>query len=447
MKRKLTAKETITITSMLFGMFFGAGNLIFPVYMGQHSGSNVFYASLGFLITGVGLPLLGVAALGISHSNGLYELACRVGKRYGIFFTCLLYLTIGPFFAIPRCATVPFSIGIAPMVENRNLGFFLAGFSLVFFAVVLWFSLRPGNILTWIGKVLNPIFLMCLAILCVTALLFPIGKISTAAPSEAYASGAFFKGFLEGYHTMDALAGLAFGIVVVNVIKKLGIEDPKFVAINTVKAGVFSCLMMGIIYLTITIIGAQSRGTYPPAENGGEALRVIANHYFGTMGAVILAITVTFACLKTAVGLITSCSEAFVKIFPSGPKYTAWAIIFCIVSFLIANLGLNSIIEFSMPVLMLLYPLSITLIILSFCGRFFNNDKTVYICVTVFTMIAAAIDFMRALPERIIETAHIEKIINVFDAVMPFADIGLGWILPAFAGLVIGLAIRYIKKI
>ena len=150
---------------MLFGMFFGAGNLIFPASMGQLAGRSIWQASAGFLITGVGLPLLGVAALGISREEGLLQLSSRVGRAYGLFFTCVLYLTIGPFFAIPRCATVSFTVGIQRLIPAERQPLVLAAFSLAFFAAVLFFSLRPGQILTWIGKLLNPLFLCFLAVL------------------------------------------------------------------------------------------------------------------------------------------------------------------------------------------------------------------------------------------------------------------------------------------
>ena len=241
MKQKMTIHETISITSMLFGMFFGAGNLIFPVYMGQLAGQKLIPAIIGFCVTGVGLPLLAVAALGISRSSGLAELSSRVGKGYGLFFTCALYLTIGPFFAIPRCATVPFTVAIQELLpEGASAALPLAIFSLVFFAAVLAFSLRPNGILTWIGRILNPIFLLSLGTLVIAALVSPIGNVSQIAPESAYASRTFFQGFLDGYNTMDTLAGLAFGIVVVNVIRGMGITEPNAVAGNTVRAGVRS---------------------------------------------------------------------------------------------------------------------------------------------------------------------------------------------------------------
>ena len=208
MTKKLTFRETIFVASMLFGMFFGAGNLIFPVSMGQMAGSHIWQAAAGFLITGVGLPLLGVAALGISRETGLLGLGSRVGRGYGMFFTCALYLTIGPFFAIPRCASVSYTVGMEGILAGEGSFLFQAAFSFIFFAAVLFFALRPGQIMTWIGKVLNPLFLAFLAVLVVRALTAPMGGVREAIPSGDYVESAFSTGLLEGYNTMDALAGL-----------------------------------------------------------------------------------------------------------------------------------------------------------------------------------------------------------------------------------------------
>lgn len=444
MKKNLRLGQYITIASMLFGMLFGAGNLIFPVSMGQMAGRNVWWAVLGFLITAVTLPILSVAALGISRCGGLNELSSRVGRGYGAFFTCALYLTIGPFFAIPRCATVSFTVGVSPMLNGGASALPLALFSLAFFAAALWFSLRPSNILTWVGRVLNPLFLVFLGILVVTALLRPAGAVGAIEPVNAYVDQAFFTGFLEGYNTMDVLAGLAFGIVVVGVIRGLGVEEPGDVARSTVKAGVFSGLLMAVIYVAITVVGTQSRGAYPASANGGEALLVIARHYFGTVGTVILACTVTFACLKTVVGLVTSCGQTFAAMFPG--SYRVWAVIFCVVSFLIANLGLDAIIAYSLPVLMFLYPLAISLVLLALLGRWFNNDQGVYIWTTAFTAVAAVFDLFKALPEGVRAALHLDGAVAWAGRWLPLFHLGLGWLCPAAVGLAIGYALYRARR-
>ncbi len=446
MKKTLTKRETAAVAMMLFGLFFGAGNLIFPVHMGQQAGQNVWQAALGFLITGVGIPLLAIAALGNSRSDGLQELAGHVGKRYSVFFTSALYLTIGPFFAIPRCASTSFSVGILPMVSDGRLASLLLwGFSFLFFAAVLWFSLRPGKILTWVGKVLTPIFLVALGVLLAAALLRPMGDISQLEAAGSYQSGAFFKGFLEGYNTMDALAGLAFGIVIVNVIRGLGVTEPGAVAVNTLKAGVFGCAIMALIYVLLAFAGAQSHTLYPVSADGGAALHLIAHHYFHGLGAVILAVTVTFACLKTAVGLITSCSETFEAMVGGKIGYKVWAVGFCALSFLIANLGLNAIIACSLPVLMFLYPLAITLIFLALGHRLFGGDRRVYVCTTVFTLLAAVFDFLNALPNQVKDAFHLEGALRL-GVYLPFSSLGLGWVCPAALGFGLGLLLHFLNR-
>ena len=441
MKRNLTLKETVVITSMLFGMFFGAGNLIFPAKVGLDAGSNMWSAFAGVFITAVGIPMLAVVGLGLSRSEGVVELSQRVSRKYSLFFCTLLYLTIGPLFAIPRCASTAFSVGAVNLLPQEGERLYLALFSLVFFAVVLYFSLKPGGIMTWIGKWLNPVFLVFLAVLVIAALAKPISSISAVAPAENYASSgsAFFRGFLEGYNTLDALAGLAFGIVVIDVVRKNGISQPERVAVNTAKAGIFSCLFMGLIYLFITLICAQSAPVCAGADNGGTVLGTIANHYFRSAGSVLMTLIVTFACLKTAIGLVTSCSKAFVDMFPKGPGYTVWAVVFSLVSFGIANFGLTTIVSWCVPVLMFLYPLAITLILLSLAGKFIGSNPTVYRTTTAFTLIAAVFDMIGAVSGMMPGNRVLAGLKAFAGNILPLYDLGLGWILPAAIGFLAGL--------
>lgn len=441
MKRNLTLKETVVITSMLFGMFFGAGNLIFPAKVGLDAGSNMWSAFAGVFVTAVGIPMLAVVGLGLSRSEGVVELSQRVSRKYSLFFCTLLYLTIGPLFAIPRCASTAFSVGAVNLLPQEGERLYLALFSLVFFAVVLYFSLKPGGIMTWIGKWLNPVFLVFLAVLVIAALAKPISSISDVAPAESYASSgsAFFRGFLEGYNTLDALAGLAFGIVVIDVVRKNGISQPERVAVNTAKAGIFSCLFMGLIYLFITLICAQSAPVCAGADNGGAVLGTIANHYFRSAGSVLMTLIVTFACLKTAIGLVTSCSKAFVDMFPKGPGYTVWAVVFSLVSFGIANFGLTTIVSWCVPVLMFLYPLAITLILLSLAGKFIGTNPTVYRTTTAFTLVAAVFDMIGAVSGMIPGSRVLAGLKAFAGNILPLYDLGLGWILPAAIGFLAGL--------
>ena len=439
MKRKLTMKETIVVASTLFGMFFGAGNLIFPVHLGQMAGSNSWPAIIGFCITAVTVPILAVAAIGNTHSDNLMELSNKVSGWYGRVFTAVLYLTIGPFFAIPRCASVSFTTGVAPIVGESHFKLWQLIFTFIFFAFVMYFSLRPGKITTWIGRVINPLFLIFLGILVFVAMIHPGAPMSEVAPVDSYKDGALFNGLIEGYGTMDAIAGLAFGIVIINVVRDLGVDKDGDVARETLKAGVFTGILMFVIYMLTIIMGAQSRGLFDVSDNGGIALTQIAHHYLGGIGSIVLALTITFACLKTAIGLVTSCGEMFVKLIPGKLNYRGWAMFFTLFSFIVSNVGLTAIINYAVPVLMLLYPLVTVLVIMALCEKLFGKSKYVYGWVTLGAFIPAVFDFCKTLPEGIQNALNISAMTELGRKVFPLFDLGLGWVVPALIGLVIGI--------
>lgn len=445
--KKLTLRQKILVAGTLFGMFFGAGNLIFPVHLGQMAGRNALPAIIGFIITAVGIPILGVAAIGITHSDGLQTLSGKVGKGYGIFFTCLLYLTIGPLFAIPRCATVSFTTGITPLLgADSPERLYLLLFSAVFFAFVLFFSLRPGKITVWIGKIINPLFLFFFAVLMLAALLAPGAAVSAVEPVEAYRSDAFFPALIEGYGTMDAIAGLAFGIVVIDVIRRMGVDNDDAIAEDVLSSGLLTGALMALIYVVSIVVGAQSRGLFELSENGGIALTQIAGHYLGGVGLFILAFTITFACLKTSIGLVTACAETFSKMTNGKISYRSWAILFTVFSFAVSNIGLSAIIEYSIPMLMLIYPPAIALILLAFLGKFFAHDRTVYIATMIGTWAAAIFDCMKTLPAPVQTALHLDAPIAFAAAHLPLFDKNLGWLLPAVIGFAAGMAIRASRR-
>ena len=445
--KKLTLRQKILVAGTLFGMFFGAGNLIFPVHLGQMAGQNALPAIIGFIITAVGIPILGVAAIGITHSDGLQTLSGKVGKGYGIFFTCLLYLTIGPLFAIPRCATVSFTTGITPLLgADSPERLYLLLFSAVFFAFVLFFSLRPGKITVWIGKIINPLFLFFFAVLMLAALLAPGAAVSAVEPVEAYRSDAFFPALIEGYGTMDAIAGLAFGIVVIDVIRRMGVDNDDTIAEDVLSSGLLTGALMALIYVVSIVVGAQSRGLFELSENGGIALTQIAGHYLGGVGLFILAFTITFACLKTSIGLVTACAETFSKMTNGKISYRSWAILFTVFSFAVSNIGLSAIIEYSIPMLMLIYPPAIALILLAFLGKFFAHDRTVYIATMIGTWAAAIFDCMKTLPAPVQAALHLDAPIAFAAAHLPLFVKNLGWLLPAVIGFAAGMAIRASRR-
>ena len=326
-------------------------------------------------------------------------------------------MTIGPLFAIPRTATVAFEVGLNPFIseEYTQIGLFV--FSLIFFVVTLYFSLRPGRILDWVGKYLTPVFMVLLSILLIATYIKPMGQVTQYAAQGSYIDKPLFTGLLDGYNTMDALASLAFAIIIISNIVKLGVKDPKRKAIETFKSGLVCIVAMSVIYASLAYMGATSLGSVSRADNGGAIMSMVSEHYFGFIGKLLLAAIVTVACLKTAIGLITSCAQMFSSMFPRSVSYDQYAIIFTVFSFIIANFGLNKIIQLSIPVLMFLYPLAIVLIILSLLTPVINKQKDIYRWTTMLTIIAASFDFFNALPEAIKGTAIMKRIVNLLTCI------------------------------
>ncbi len=444
MEKKLSKANYFFIGSMLFGLFFGAGNLIFPIYMGQEAGANFMTASLGFIVTATGLPFLGVIALGLSGKRNLFELESLVSKPWAYFFTVLLYLTIGPFFALPRTGTVSYEIGFVYFVPQEYSALALFIFTLVFFLLALYFALYPSKILLWVGKVLNPLFLIIISILLLAVIFNPMSDISTSAAQEAYMHNAFFTGFKEGYNTMDAMASLAFGIIVIDVIRDLGVKDDKAMIGNITKSGFISVVLMIVIYFSLAFMGAQGVNVFGRLENGGLVLAHITRHYFGAFGNIVIAAIVSVACIKTAIGLISSCSNIFVEMFPNTLSYKAYAICFTLFSIAVANVGLSNIISFSIPVLMFAYPITIVSIILGLFTKKFSDSRIVW----QWTMAVAAIcgfgDLLKVLPESISSIAFINPIINTLLAIyakIPLADLGMSWLIPSTVTAVLCLGV------
>ncbi|MDA3130279.1 branched-chain amino acid transport system II carrier protein [Aliibacillus thermotolerans] len=431
-----TSINIVAVGFMLFALFFGAGNLIFPPMLGQLSGENVFSANLGFIVTGVGLPILAVLALAYSGKNDLQSLASRVHPFYGIFFTVALYLTIGPFFAIPRTNTVAFEIGVVPFIGEANATLSLLLFTIVFFGVTLFFSLQAQRIVDIVGKMLTPVLLIAMLILIVAFFLNPIGE--AQPPTEDYAQYSFFVGFQEGYLTMDALAAFVFGIIVINIIKDAGAKTKREIMSLGWKIAVIAGILLAFIYSSLAYLGAGGVEELGYLDNGGAILSAASNFYFGHFGSIILGIIVVFACLTTSIGLITSCASYFTKLIPS-LSYNKWAVVFTLVSAVIANFGLNAIIEFSVPVLSALYPLAMALLVLTFLHPLYQGRKEVYQFSILLTLIVSVLDGLNA------AGINIEALNNLFTTILPWYTIGLGWIVPMLVGGVIGFIISIFK--
>ena len=436
MEKKLQPKEFIFVGSLLFGLFFGAGNLIFPVNLGQQAGSNVWLANLGFLITGVGLPFLGVIAIGVSGQKGILAVSKRIGRRYGTFFTVALYLVIGPFFAMPRLASTSFEIALAPFLPTGINKWALLAYSIIFFVGAYCFARRPAKLLNYIGKFLNPLFLVLLSVIIIFSFVSPMGGIQNVAPTGAYVAHPFITGLKEGYNTLDVLASLAFGIIIVTTIKQMGVKSTAAVTKDTLKSGTVGIALMAVIYTCLSTMGTKSLGALKLSANGGIALAQIANHYLGSFGSIILALIVIVACLKTAIGLTTAFSETFTVIFPK-VSYKKWLVIVSILPAIFANVGLTKIISAAVPVLMFIYPLAIAIVSLVITGPLFKQRQVVYIAVTVCTFVAALLDGLNAAPDFIRTLAPIAQLLSWAQHI-PLFDLGMSGLIFIGIGFIVG---------
>lgn len=440
---QLTTKQYLVVSSLLFGLFFGAGNLIFPLHLGQLAGSHWVGATVGFLLTGVLLPLLSVIAIAVTRSEGVYDIGRPLGVSFALVFMVLIHATIGPLFGTPRIASVSFTVGVAPFVSQVHQQLALLIFSAIFFLLAFTFSYHENDILANVGKVLNPLFLVLLFMMFLVAFLRPLGNPMATHATVAYLHSSLMNGFLQGYNTMDAPAGLAFGVTVVHAVRQMGQKREKDVAKVVGKAGLLSMSMVAVVYVLLIVVGAMSLGHFKLSADGGVAFTQVVNYYGGAFGQAVLAVLITVTCLTTAVGLVAAFAQDFHKHFPK-VSYHTWLALTTLASFLAANFGLDTIIAWSTPMLMFLYPLVLVLILLSVFSPLFQRDRVVYFFVVLFTVVPALGDMVVAFP-KVVSASVFGKGIAAFRAHLPFASLGLSWLVPALVGLVLGLVCHLYK--
>lgn len=418
---------------MLFAIFFGAGNMIFPPAMGQLAGTSFFSALAGFILTDAGIAILGVTAVVLAGSS-MSDLGNLVSQRFALFLSVGVYLLIGPLFALPRTGSVSFEIALLPYIGEQNSMLWSLLFTAAFFALTYYLSSNPRRIVDVVGKYLTPVLLISILAIFIASFLqdtsngaFSFGTMM--APSLAYADIPFFKGMIEGYNALDGPAGLAFAIIVITAIRGYGITDKKSIARYTILCGLGAAGFLAVVYFMLTYVGAI---TNTPFTNGGALLHAVTNHLFGGIGGIILGIAVLFACLTTSIGLTTSFADYFQTILPKRWTYKRIAAAVCLFSFVISNIGLSQLISVSLPILIMIYPVTVVLMLLSFLKKRIGSRRMVYVMAMLFTF---AVSFVNGM-----ESAGVTLgIISEWFARLPFYELSIGWILPAVIGALIGL--------
>ena len=424
--------DTFGLGFMTFAFFLGAGNLIFPPFAGMLAGEHMPWAMVGFLITAVGLPLSGLIAVARSNGSVMKFLPPIVATIIAV----AIYIIIGPAFAAPRTGLVAYEIGIKPFLTDSTaviafgsleLNFSQMVSTLTFFTIAMVLALYPGKLLDSIGKVLTPLLITLLLILGTSVIFFHGAP--PAQPSGEYINTPLTKGIIEGYNTMDTLASLMFGMLIIDILKKNGIEDTKSQTRYLVRAAIIAASGLAFVYISLFFLGASAGDLAIGAKNGGQILTNYVDAEFGFMGTALLSSVVSLACLTTAVGLIVACSEFFEELIPAF-SYKPLVIFFSVVCATVANVGLSQLIAISIPVLVSIYPVAIALVAITYITPKLNHPHLSHKIVVAVALVFGIVDGLNAAGYKV----------DTFEF-MPLFDQGLAWLIPTMIAMLVCIAI------
>ena len=421
MNRKKLVTDSIVVGFALFAMFFGAGNVVFPPYIGMHAGEQWANGFLFYFIADIGLAL--VAMFAILHAGGADNITGRIGHVASKVLMCAVILCIGPMVAIPRTAATTLEMSVTPFFSGMSP----VVFSIIFFAVILLLSIKQSAVIDIVGKILTPALLIGLLVLIVKGFVSPIGDIVDTGVS---ASEVTVNGIKSGYQTMDVLAAMAFGIIILSSADEKGYTDSKSAAKMIGIAAALSGVLLLIVYFGLTYLGATASTVFPTDISRANLLIGIVELLLGKAGLIIFAIVIALACITTAVALVSSAASFFAKLANDKISYSVFVVVICVSSAVISNLGLDMIIAIATPVLDIVYPPMLVLILLSWFGD--KLHKSVYVSSVAGSLIAS-----------VLATASLYGMnVPVIDS-LPLASLGLGWLTPA---AVFGLVAYLVSK-
>ncbi len=428
----LGTREGLAIGITLFSMFFGAGNLILPPLLGVQAQSQTPLAMLGFLVAGIGLPVLGIVS--VARAGDLSRLAGRVHPAFGAVFAALIYLAIGPCLAIPRTSSTSFEMLVPLLPAGVDPNVARVGFSLAFFAVALALAMRPGRLSRFMGRVSGPALVALIVVLVGSALLRGLGEVGPA--TAPYDGNATLGGFLTGYQTMDLLASLTFGLVIAENVRDLGVTSEAGVTREIGRAGLLMGVLMALVYCGLAYVGVAVAPGHPGLTNGAAALVASAGETLGVAGTVLVAAIFLVACLNVCCGLVSCCATYFSEAVPR-VGYRAWAVGFAAFSCAVSTLGLDAIIAFSGPLLGVLYPPAIVLVLMGLARRTFDGCP---LCWPLGVGTATLLSLASALATTLAPGTW-----TPLD-LLPLSAQGLGWVLPTALALLAGAAAEPLRR-
>lgn len=408
-------KDSLILGSALFAMFFGAGNMIFPPYLGLECSSEWFGGFLGYFTADIILAMIAICAQ--IRTGGFERLLDPLGKLLKGFFLISIILCLGPVITIPRTAATTFELIPSAEVITKPV------FYIIFFAVVILLTINKSGVVDAIGKFLTPLLLIGLLVIIAMGIINPLGEIS-AFPKV---SSPVASGIEAGYQSMDVLAATIFGVLILSGAKDRGHTSLSECRKVTIGASVFSGLALFVIYMGLTYVGATVSQKYNMHISKSVLLTSIVRSLLGGYaGQVLFSVVASLACLSTAVALVGSCAHFIGDMLKGKLSYKVITVIICIASGFIAMLGVDSLIVFASPVLNIIYPPVLCVIILSFLkdaiGRFS------YILPVLSAMLISILQLI---------FGHGLAFLNI----LPLYRIGLGWMLPSAICFAIGFCI------
>ena len=413
--------DVVVVGVALFAMFFGAGNLIFPPFMGLAAGTSWAAALAGFLITGIGMPLLGIMAS--ARAGGSVEhLAGRVNAAFARVLSIVIILAIGPLLAIPRTAATTFELGVLPIWP----GFSAALFSLIYFAITLYFALNQSAVIDKIGKILTPFLVVTLAWIILKGVLTPLGPLVDLQLEQPFA-----RGFREGYQTMDAMASVVFAEIVIGALVFKGYRSVADQVKLTSMAGVIAATGLGLVYGGLMYVGATAVTRFPAGIERTQLVVGIAQALLGDTGKVALGLAVALACLTTSIGLTATVGDYFSGLAKGRVGYKTICIATVVFSGIFATVGVTTIVTLAVPLLVTVYPVVIVLILLTMVGV---TRRAVYAGAVIGALATSVFEALSAAGFPIAAA-------NDLIARIPFATMGFPWIVPAALGVLVGAAV------
>lgn len=420
-----STKDMLVLGMMVFALFLGAGNIIFPPMAGYHSGTDWFSASLGFIVTGVVLPFLTLITVAVKGRGE--QLSVDLPRWVSVTFWVALYLILGSTFAMPRVTNTAYELGFLPLgfVEKSTASHLI--FAFVFNFVSMFFMLKQGTMISAIGKFMTPALLFLLVAVGIAVVRTPLSPINE--PINQYVDFAFFSGIVDGYQTMDVLSAMAFGGIVARALASRGVTSPQDVVVITIKAGLIAVGLLAALYICLFYLGATSDAVSQTATNGGQIFSRYVDALYGALGTWLMCGIVLLASMTTFVGVTSACADFFATFNPR-LDYRFWVVVSTLLTTIVSTFGLDTLLRVTIPVLLLIYPTTVALVFLQFARRKMRNPRFTYGFTVAVLVVMSAFDTLNnigLLSENVLAVLHR----------MPLFKEGIGWLLPGVIAFII----------